>query len=79
MIGGRTLLTEVIGWENAPKPLSTALDAGREKLVNVLGVTEEVPDSVASAKPDVQSLANGFDKLSQDDKAKFVDFVCQQD
>ena len=30
-ISGKTLLTEVWGWKNAPKPLSTALDEGRNR------------------------------------------------
>src|SRR4030067_1963214 len=33
IISGRTLFTEILGWKNAPKPVSTILDAGRVKLV----------------------------------------------
>src|SRR3990170_441590 len=35
IIGGRTAVTEVLGWKNAPKPITHALDAGRAKLVKV--------------------------------------------
>ena len=47
IIGGKTVVTEVLGWKNAPKPILTALEAGRSKLVNVLGVTDEIEVSQA--------------------------------
>ncbi len=40
IIGGKTVLTEILGWRNAPKPLTNVIDAGRDKLVEVLGVTD---------------------------------------
>ena len=40
IIRGKTLVTELLGWQNAPKPISTALDVGRGKLVDVLGASE---------------------------------------
>jgi hypothetical protein len=40
-IGGNTLFTKVLGWENAPKPIGTVLDIGRGRLVNVLGTQDE--------------------------------------
>ena len=55
LISGRTLLTEILGWENAPKPISTVLDAGRAKLVNVLGENEQIPDSQAEGQPPTYS------------------------
>lgn len=48
IIGGRTAITEILGWQNAPKPLQVALDSGRNKLVEVLGITDEVPQSLAA-------------------------------
>lgn len=32
LIGGKTALTEILGWKNPPKPVSVALDKGREAL-----------------------------------------------
>ena len=29
IIGGKTVLTEVLGWQDVPKPINTALDLGR--------------------------------------------------
>ena len=40
IIGGRTIVTGGLGWENAPKPISKVLEAGRARAVDVLGVTE---------------------------------------
>ena len=47
IIGGKTVVTEILGWKNAPKPILTVLEAGRNKLVNVLGVTDEIEVSKA--------------------------------
>jgi hypothetical protein len=41
LVGGHTVLTSTLSWNNPPKPFSTALDKGREKLTNVLGVKVE--------------------------------------
>jgi hypothetical protein len=48
IVGGRTIITEVMGWKNAPKPLANVLDAGRSELVKVLGVTDEIPTITAT-------------------------------
>lgn len=45
LISGHTALTGVLGWKTAPKPISTALDMGKEKLTNVLGVGTDNPTS----------------------------------
>lgn len=36
LVSGHTALTGLLGWKNAPKPISTALDVGKEKLTNTL-------------------------------------------
>lgn len=77
IVFGRTMLTEVLGWENAPKPISTALEAGRSRLVDVLGVTDEVPSTYAGEKPTYQSFLNSYESLGPDDKQKIKSFVCQ--
>ena len=64
LIGGRTLFTELLGWENAPKPVAVALDAGRTRLVNVLGVqTSEIPDTLVSEGNTVESVSSGYQSL----------------
>ena len=32
LVGGKTVLIQVLGWKNAPKPISIVLDAGRNNL-----------------------------------------------
>lgn len=58
LISGHTAITGVLGWKTAPKPISTALDIGKEKLTDVLEV-----DSINSTSSDVitimQSLPPG--------------------
>ena len=50
ILGGRTILTEIFGWKNAPKPVSVALDAGRSQFIKVLGEnTSAVPESNAQS------------------------------
>jgi hypothetical protein len=56
VIGGKTVVTEVLGWKNAPKPIITALEAGRNRLVDVLGVTDEIQTSEASQPPGTQII-----------------------
>ena len=55
LVYGKTALTAVLGWKEAPKPLSIVLDAGRAKLTNVLGVSTQNNDSKDALKQ-VQSL-----------------------
>ena len=77
VIGGRTLFPEILGWENAPKPISTFLDTGRQKLVNVLGITEEVPASFAQETPTYQSVMSNYESLSIEDQESIRDFICK--
>src|SRR3989344_1958824 len=77
ILSGRTLLTEVIGWKNAPKPVSTVLDIGRERLVTVLGVTEEIPNSAAYETPTYQSVIGDFENLTSEDKEALINFICK--
>ena len=77
ILGGRTLFTEIIGWENAPKPISTALDIGRNRLVEVLGVTQEVPESSAKSysSADIFSL---YQSLPDSEKQSLQTSICTQ-
>ena len=38
LIGGRTVVTSLLGWKNAPKPIVGVLSAGHQKLLDTLGV-----------------------------------------
>jgi hypothetical protein len=76
LLGGRTLLTEIIGWENAPKPIAKVLDAGREKLVDVLGVSEEIPQSVADEPPTIEKIIGEYQTLSPKDARELKGILC---
>ncbi|OGM54613.1 hypothetical protein A3E15_01340 [Candidatus Woesebacteria bacterium RIFCSPHIGHO2_12_FULL_42_9] len=76
LIGGRTIITEFLGWKNAPKPIVNILDAGRAKLVKVLGVTDEIP--VSSAKNySSDEVLDAFQSLSPKDQDKVRGMVCE--
>ena len=77
IVGGKTALTEIAGWKNAPQPLQAALDAGRSKLVKVLGVTEEIPDSVAKENPEVEDVINIFQSLDPSESSKVRKLICE--
>jgi len=76
ILGGRTVLTEILGWENAPKPIRNALMAGRERMAEVLGVTEDIPDSYADDIPDLYDVVTEFQSLNPDDAEEFRSMIC---
>ncbi len=77
IIGGKTALTEVVGWKNAPKPLSVALDAGRNQLIQVLGITDEIPSSNAKEVGSVDSAVSVLQSLTPTDTKKVKAIFCQ--
>lgn len=76
IISGRTFLTETLGWKNAPKPISNALDAGRGKLVDVLGTTGEIPVSDASEKATIGGIMQNYEELSASEQESLRSIVC---
>jgi hypothetical protein len=77
IIGGKTALTEVLGWKNAPKPISVALESGRTKLINVLGVTDQIPSSDAYEEPSVENAVSVLQNLNPSDMKKVKNLICQ--
>lgn len=77
IIGGKTVLTEVVGWKDAPKPLLNLLDKGREKLVDVLGVTAPISVSNAQKQKTSQDLLNEFRKLNISEAQKVKSAICK--
>lgn len=69
ILSGRTLFTEVLGWKDAPKPISTLLTISRNKLVDVLGVTEEIPT--------YQSVMGDYESLSLDEMEDVRSNICK--
>ena len=76
LLGGRTLFTELLGWENAPKPIARVLDAGRGKLVDVLGVNQEIPQSVADEPATVETVIGEYQSLSPEEAEEFKQMLC---
>lgn len=76
IISGRTMFTEILGWKNAPKPISALLDTSRKKLVDVLGITEEIPSSYAQEPPTYQSVVGDYENLSIEDRETVKSFIC---
>jgi len=77
IIGGRTAVTELLGWKNPPKLLQMAIDSGREKLVQVLGIKDEIPKSFAEINPSAQKVVDFFQALSPSEAAKVRKIICQ--
>lgn len=76
IIGGRTMFTEILGWKNPPKPISHALDLGREKLVDVLGITDEIPSSNAQEKVSKEIIMEAIRNLSPNDSEEVKEVIC---
>ena len=77
IIGGKTAITELVGWKNAPKPIANLLDSGRTKLVQVLGVTQEIPTSIAKENPTVEEAIGVFQSLDPQESAKARKMICE--
>ncbi len=77
IIGGRTALTSVLGWKNAPAPISLALDAGRNKLIQVLGIKDQVPPSLARENATVAGAVELLQSLNPTDIKKVKTIFCQ--
>lgn len=75
LIAGRTALTELLGWKNAPKPITRALDIGKDKLTNVLGVTDQIPASYAGNTTTDDAL-NVLQSLNPDEMRKIKAIIC---
>lgn len=76
ILGGRTIFTELLGWENPPKPVETALDKGRERLVNTLGVNQEIPISIAEEPVTAEKAMSVYQSLPEEEAEEFKQILC---
>lgn len=67
---GKTMVTEVLGWKNAPKPIQMVLEAGRGKLIDVLGIKTE-------DNPSIQMAISALQSLNPNDAKKVKSLICQ--
>jgi len=68
LLNGNTVLTSMLGWNNAPKPISTALDLGKVKLINILGAKVE-----SETSKDVITI---MQSLNPDEIKKVKSIIC---
>lgn len=76
IIGGKTAFTEIIGWQNAPKPIRVALEAGRARLVSVLGVSEEIPVLSAETPSSKDKILQEIQSLPPDEVKSVRQMIC---
>lgn len=76
LIGGKTVLTEFLGWKNPPTPIAHVLDAGRSQLINVLGIKTEIPTSYAKEDVSVQNAVETVQSLNPEDLTKVKNILC---
>jgi hypothetical protein len=76
IIGGKTALTEVLGWKNPPAPLAQALDAGRSQLIQVLGIETQIPTSFAKESTTVQNAMENIQNLNPIDLKQVKNILC---
>lgn len=73
LVSGHTVLTSLFGWKTAPKPISTALDLGKQKLTNVLGATTASMSTNTTASDVLTTLQS----LNPSEIAKIKAIICQ--
>lgn len=77
IISGRTAITSVLGWKNPPKAVANVLDTGRDKLIQVLGISTTIPSSFAKDTVSVQNAIEVMQSLNPADTKKVKSIICQ--
>ena len=77
IIGGRTAITSVLGWKNPPKAVANVLDLGKDKLIQVLGVSTTIPSSFAKDSVSVQSAVETLQSLNPEEREKVQSIFCE--
>ena len=76
IVSGKTVVTEILGWKNAPKPILNVLNLGRDKLINVLGIQTQIPNLSAKTLISHQEVLKGFQSLNPDELQKIRKVIC---
>lgn len=77
IIGGRTALTSILGWENPPPFLTATLDSGKDKLVQVLGIKDKIPSSFASENVTANDAIEILQRLNPADTKTVQSIFCK--
>ncbi len=70
IIGGKTAMTQVLGWKNAPEPVVNLLEIGRNKLIQVLGAKTKL-------NPTFNDAVVFFQSLNPSEAQKLKSFICK--
>lgn len=70
IIGGKTAITQVLGWKDAPKPIANLLEAGRSELIKVLGTKTKL-------NPTFDDAVVFFQSLNPSEAQKLKNFICK--
>jgi|GEM_PF-622451 len=76
LVGGKTVITELLGWKNAPKPISNAIEISRSRFVEVLGINSTVPEGKAKEKFRAEELMQRYEELSNSEKENLKRLIC---
>lgn len=79
IIGGKTAMTQVLGWKDPPKPIANLLEMGKGELIKVLGKQVEVtiPAAVAKINPTFSDGVSFFQSLNPAEAQKLKNFICR--
>ncbi len=77
ILAGRTMFTEILGLKNVPKPISSFIELGRNRVYQVLGESVEVKESSAQEVGNAKSLIESFYLLDEIDKEEVKDQICK--
>ena len=72
----KPLVTELLGWKNPPKPIGRALDVSKDKLVDVLGETDEVSQTKAETI-EATYLIDLYQQLPPEERNKLINTICK--
>lgn len=75
IIGGRTLLTEILEWKNPPKPISFLIQKGKERLMEVVKDESQI-DSIEAVNVNHFYLLNLYNNLPEDEAIKVRESIC---
>ncbi len=77
ILAGRTMFTEVLGLKNVPKPISSFIELGRNRVYQVLGESVEIKESSAVGGQNAESLIKTFFLLDKNEQKEVKDRICR--
>jgi hypothetical protein len=72
LVGGRSILIETFGWKNPPKPIQRALDVGKQKFTEVLGIAT----SSATLQKNANDIVQMYQSLPPSEHEQAKRIIC---